>query len=268
MPYAIFAFCFVLEKTIFSGNSYPADLFSLTTLQTLADNSVYYLQQLGAFLDWDHNLGERLQLGLGALCLFSFTFPIRDQLPVRIYVIAYLFLLIVYPFQQGIRFLYPVLPYVFLFIFLRMKEISAWLKDSFEINVQAVPLVFWFWVGTLSLMSSSSLAANNLLHHRAVVGPFDSLSSAMFDFIRNETPPDSIVVFFKPRVMHLLAERDSFNTVQCEKLLNGDYMVIKLLHAAWVEDYQISPADFIKCSSLAKLHKIYGNEGYTVYEIN
>jgi hypothetical protein len=82
----------------------------------------------------------------------------------------------------------------------------------------------------------------------------------VFNFIKDETPPDSVIVFFKPRAMRLFTDRDSIMVLECENLLLGDYVV---LHKNW-EYSQILPKDIPECD--IPLKDVFENQRFIVYE--
>jgi hypothetical protein len=83
----------------------------------------------------------------------------------------------------------------------------------------------------------------------------------MFAFIREETPKDSVVIFFKPRAMHLFTDRDSIMSIECDRLLLGDYVA---LHKTW-EYSQILPKDINACN--LPLEPVFENGRFIVYKL-
>ena len=83
----------------------------------------------------------------------------------------------------------------------------------------------------------------------------------MYDYVKTNTPSDSVIVFFKPRVLRLFTDRDSIMALECGHLLRGDYVV---LHKNW-EYSQILPTDIPACN--LPLKNVYENRKYIVYEL-
>jgi hypothetical protein len=67
-------------------------------------------------------------------------------------------------------------------------------------------------------------------------------------------------VFFKPRAMRLFTDRDSIMSIECDRLLLGDYIV---LHKNW-EYSQILPGDIQNCN--LPLKNMFENRRYIVYK--
>jgi hypothetical protein len=86
----------------------------------------------------------------------------------------------------------------------------------------------------------------------------------MFEFIREQTPADSVVIFFKPRAMRLRTERDSFFTTRCEDLPDGDYVVIEKSMGAYD---QIRREDLTHCNPAVSLTPVYEKDQFVVYQV-
>jgi hypothetical protein len=171
-------------------------------------------------------------------------------------------LLVTWPETQGGRFLFPIFPSVLL--------IAA---DGFQAlpeRLSGRPARLTPWIGLLatgalmliSLAVSMRLAWVNLENDRDINGPFDPVSAQMFEFVRQDTPPTSVIVFFKPRLMRLLTGRDSFLTETCADFAKGDYVVI---HEKQGYNGQIGDLE-ISCPDL-HLPVIFNNQRFTIYQV-
>lgn len=117
----------------------------------------------------------------------------------------------------------------------------------------------------VSLNTDIQLISQNLANDKFVEGPFDYISYAMFRYIREKTPEDSIVIFFKPRAMNLLTERNSFMTKNCEDLLKAEYIV---MHKFMGTYDQIKPEKISDCNPNVSLTQIFENEMFLTYSID
>jgi hypothetical protein len=93
-------------------------------------------------------------------------------------------------------------------------------------------------------------------------GPFDSYSREVYDYIQDQTPADSVIVFFKPRAMRLLTGHDSIMSTECERILKGDVLVL----SRKVEDNQQIPPEEIGACHLP-LEEVLKNNRFIVYQI-
>jgi len=192
----------------------------------------------------------------------------RD-LPVHLYSLATITLFTLWPERQGLRFIYPVIPFLLLFSFDGMKTaIEKVAKMTSEkVTKAAATLVYILFIGLalVSLGISLSLARNNLASNREINGPFDPVSSQMFSYVREKTPANSVIVFFKPRAMRLFTDRDSFMTERCEDLSKGNYLAVSEKIG---DNGQISPDQVMTCNPAVRLDEIFNNKRFTVYKIN
>lgn len=183
-----------------------------------------------------------------------------DQ-PILLFFIFYLGAMLVWPEWQGIRFIFPVLPIFIYFVFQGIDVVLGIVSERYYLFDKGVVSLLWLVLAGSFLFSSGTRAYNNLKNNRKINGPFDSYSGDVFNFVKEETPPDSVIVFFKPRAMRLFTDRDSIMVLECENLLKGDYFV---QHKKW-EYSQILPDDIQNCD--LPLKNIFENQRFIVYQI-
>ncbi len=102
----------------------------------------------------------------------------------------------------------------------------------------------------------------NLQNERSINGPFDQSSRQVYDYIQQETPADSVIVFFKPRAMRLMTGHDSLMSTECDRMLKGDYLVLSRKVG---ENNQIPPEQIDSCN--LPLNEVLRNNRFLVYEI-
>jgi len=134
------------------------------------------------------------------------------------------------------------------------------LPKSYRPLSTGISYLLWIILAGIFLFTSGTRAYLNLQNDRKINGPFESYSDEVFRYIQAETPPDSVIVFFKPRAMRLFTARDSIMVLECENLLLGDYVV---LHKNW-EYSQILPKDISDCN--LPLKDVFENQKFIVYE--
>ena len=183
-----------------------------------------------------------------------------DQMLI-IFFAFYFAVMLIWPEWQGIRFIFPLLPIFIYFAFQGTKTtIDKLLKKNRPLG-SGVNYMLWLLLAAIFLFNSGAQAYGNLKDGRKINGPFDSFSDEMFNLIKEETPSDSVIVFFKPRAMRLFTGRDSIMVLECDRLSLGDYIV---LHTTW-EYSQILPDKIQDCSQPMEL--VYENRRFLVYEI-
>jgi hypothetical protein len=83
-----------------------------------------------------------------------------------------------------------------------------------------------------------------------------------YKFIKNNTPSDSVIVFFKPRAMRLMTDRNALALTECERIPEGDYVALSKKVG---ENLQIPPEQIDECN--LPLHKVFENRRFVVYEV-
>ena len=183
-----------------------------------------------------------------------------DQMLV-IFFAFYFAVMVVWPEWQGIRFIFPLIPIFIYFAFQGMLSFVRILPERYVSFGKGVNFLLWLALAGIFLFQTGTRAYSNLRENRQINGPFESFSTEMYDYVKANTPPESVVVFFKPRAFRLFTDRDSIMALECNHLLRGDYVI---LHKNW-EYSQILPKDIPNCS--LPLKNVYENRKYIVYEL-
>jgi len=161
------------------------------------------------------------------------------------------------------RYLFPLLPIYVSFVLTGMES----LHDSDKIlNVlwRAISICSVIVVIVFFLRISINGVSENLSHQRKEkTGPYLSTSKELFSFISNNTRNDSIIIFFKPRVMRLYTNRQSIMIDQVNKLERGDYFCF-YLHNPY---NQIRKEDVVSLSENGKINLVYQNADFQLYRI-
>jgi hypothetical protein len=178
-----------------------------------------------------------------------------------IFFVLYFAVMLIWPEWQGIRFIFPLLPIFIYFSFQGIRTVVEKLPEKHQQFGGKISISFWLVIVAVFLFNSGTQAYTNLKEGRKINGPFDSYSDDMFNFIKAETPPESVIVFFKPRAMRLFTDRDSIMVLECDRLKLGDYIV---LHKTW-EYSQILPDKIQDCKQSIEL--VFENRRFLVYEI-
>jgi hypothetical protein len=174
-----------------------------------------------------------------------------------LFFVLYLTAMIFWPERQGIRFIFPVLPLFMYFVFQGVHALLQFVPFSGKLAVDAL----WLALIGFFLYHSGMMAYTNLKDDRAINGPFDKYSQAVYEFIKTDTPPDSVIIFWKPRAMRLFTDRDSLMSTECARLPLGDYAVI----SKKAEHSQISPDQIDECGLSPRT--VFENQRFIIYEL-
>ena len=258
---ASFAVLWIINSFLFpgGGSSYLSQYEGMT-LERVMDFAGRYFNAFGAFLGESPGW-QFLYYLLVIFFLVGAWRQWRDDLLFILFFAAWLVVHIPYPYWQGPRYIFPLLPIFVYFTFRGMKYAIAKLPDEYTVTGQRVLYGFWSLIVLVFLFNSTAFAINNLRHHREINGPFDPLSREVYDYIE-ATPADSVVVFFKPRVMKLMTDRDSIMSMECDRILKGDYLVLSRKVGS---NQQIPPEEIDACN--LPLNEVLRNNRFVVYEI-
>ena len=187
----------------------------------------------------------------------------RKQEP--IFILFFLFWMIVhitYPYWQGPRYIFPLLPILIYFAFEGMKFLINRMPEGYRLTGQRAFHGFWILIAGMFLLRSGINAYQNLQNDRSINGPFDPYSLEVYDYIKEKTPSNSVVVFFKPRVMVMMTGHPTIMSTECDRILKGDYLVLSRKVG---ENQQIPPEDIDACN--LPLDQVLKNNRFVVYEI-
>jgi 4-amino-4-deoxy-L-arabinose transferase-like glycosyltransferase len=262
LPYFVFGGLYLLQSQLLpDGQDSYLSHFSLFTFPRFMRNLRYYLRLPAEFFS-DIPLGLAFALVAAALFLADAAANFRRTLVILSYVVVTLALFIAWPETQGLRFIYPILPLLLLLAGEGFQLAASRLPDRFAAyagwagSLMAVALI------VLSLGVSTSIGWANLINGRALNGPFDQISSGMFEFVREKTPPDSVIIFFRPRLMRLLTARDAYMAQSCNNLNAGDYLV---MHEKQGTNGQIG--DVSICAG-RDFPVVFNNKRFTIYKLS
>jgi hypothetical protein len=162
------------------------------------------------------------------------------------------------------RFLLPVAPLCLVYVCHGLRRLGAWRGPAWE-RLPGAALA----AGVLAVYAWQFTRADFGSLHDGIGKPE---SVALFDYVRQETPPDAIILFQKPRAMALLTGRRSSAlhvphddeeawrylrgigatyVVADRDLFNREPSVVRAVARRWPD----------------RLREVYQNEDFTVYAV-
>ncbi len=260
----VFALLWLISSLIFPGgqSSYFRQLAGLT-FDTLQSNLINYFYLFVQFFDPNASTAWTYLYHLLVAFFVAGAWIRRqtDQILI-IFFTVYFAIVIFWPEWQGIRFIFPLIPIFVYFAFQGMLGIVEKLPARYLSVGRGFNSGLWILLAGLFLFHSANYAHTNLKNERQINGPFEPFSMEMYEYVRENTPPDSVIVFFKPRALRLFTHRNTIMSIECDRLLRGDYVI---LHKNW-EYSQFLPGDIQTCHLPLKL--VYENRKYLVYELH
>ncbi len=241
IPYLGFLTAFALWSSIFpGGGSSYLEMFSGMTKEFFIHNLKYYAQLPAELI-----ASAPFYLSLHAMSLPFFILGVIQRFKQDYFIVTYMALtiaiLVAWPFNQGLRFILPILPFYWSFVISGLASMqggASRVECAYRHILAGAPLVFILYY---SLNASAITAKENLENYKGIdSGPYTRPATEMFDYIRNNTDIDDKMVFFKPRVMLLQTGRIGFIAFSGESIKEnkGDYLV---LHKGIGSYHQVDP---------------------------
>jgi len=243
------------------GQTSYLSLYSDFSMNIFFDNIIRYSQLFDQF--FLGLPGSGFVFGVFAMLFFiGVVSRWKDDLLFVLYAGLYLLVLWSWPEWQGFRFLFPMLPFFVYFAFWGFKAVLGKLDRKQKTLGGSIGYAFLLFVLGGFLVVAGSNAYGNLRSGREINGPFDPYSIETYDFIKGNTSPDSIIVFFKPRAMRLMTDRDSLALTECERMMEGDYLALSKKVG---ENLQIPPERIDECK--LPLEMVFQNRRFIVYKL-
>ena len=228
----------------------------------LFDNLLFYLG-LPGWLFSELPLAGLFFALTGLSALWGLAQKPRAELPALVFSSLTLLLYISWPERQGLRFIYPILPFFLVLAGRGWQDLTRRIKASPWLV--HLPATFFAGLALLSLSVSFQRAGGKLFSREEINGPFDPVSAEMFAFVREETEAGSTLIFFKPRLMKLLTDRYTILIEDCARIGEGDYVVI---HEKQERNGQIDPDEIKTCNPNIELQIAFKNQRFTIYQVS
>ena len=129
-----------------------------------------------------------------------------QYLPELVFMSIYLTTLLIWPFMDGLRFVFPLLPFVLLFWVLGLEEIFKKLwgkKHLLAFQKFVLPVAF------LTLLSGCILNARRDFPADPIGKVNNKESQQLFQFIREHSSKETQIAFFRPRILRLFTARSA-----------------------------------------------------------
>ena len=257
-----FGMLWIVYSSIFpEGSESYLDQLKGFKLETALGFIHEYFQLFGAFFG-NSILWKYLYYFLFIFFLVGLWRRRKDDFIFIIFLSLWMLLLLLWPIWQGPRFIFPVFPIFIYFTFQGMKSAIRTLPEKYHRLGERALYGFWLLITGIFLFISGVNASVNLQNNRSINGPFDPFSMQVYDYIKEKTPSDSIVVFFKPRAMRLMTDHDTIMSTECDRMSQADIIVLSRKVG---ENQQIAPEEIDSCN--LPLDEVFRNRRFIIFEI-
>jgi len=270
IPYIIFTILVVIINNLFpnGGSAYLKHLFSGLTPTSVTRNINYYSVLISTFFGY---------LPIPKV-FFAITIPftalgiiknVKKDYLYLVYIFFTFLLFIFWPYHQGLRFIFPILPFYMYFFLMGLSKISTslFISGKFNpikrnlVNIVAIILI----LGSCRSIVTTCFYYNIFNNPNIIEGPYTVESSEMFAYISKNTSEEDIIIFRKPKVMTLYANRMSKNIVNFDQIKESkaDYFV-------YSEHFKNSYSQSIvfQIENYKEMFKlVFKNNKFTIYKI-
>jgi hypothetical protein len=228
LPYLIFIPAYLLVNRLLpAGGESHLQYSALISLRSIKNNALYYVTLFHRFLAVPVG-GRALYFAMTGLFVLGAFRQARRYALSLIYMLGTMALYVVWPSQQGLRFLFPVLPVYILFAALGIKELAAFVARSRARILEYAALLAILILCAVMGSSVASLVAGNMERGRAdTQGAYTPGALAAYQYVQDNTEVDAVVAFRRPRVLFLNTHRLSFSpNTEIERLKDADYLLV------------------------------------------
>ena len=260
IPYGVFFILWIVWLWALPSvsESYISYLWPLR-IRDMASTAKYYFELMPTFFfqvpfaQWIYVVSlPFLGIGLVSRIRKDYLFIVYSCLTL----IFYLFL----PSGQGLRYLFPIIPFYIYFVFVGLRRTWCICSERVQIASRMLALVVYLIILASFLTYTLELGIRNLQNGRPTADLYAPTSLEMFNYISHHSHQDDVIVFFKPRAMRLMTQRRTIVANRCAELEQGDYIVFYQNASSYLQ----VPFDLLDPCGLG-LTKVFGNSQFTIF---
>lgn len=259
IPYIIFVFGITLITiTLSSGSSGHLEELSKVNLHTMLN--IISQIRFDWFLGLDANINSLFfYIGIGVLIIMGiYAHATSDKASecvfFGIFVMGFLMLLILWV-GFDTRFLYLLLPFLVFWCFLGISLIKQ------KYYRYPILLFVMFVIANLAFINVRDMA--NIKTNINPDNAYNAESKELYNFIIANTPKDSIIISFKPRILYLNTHRLTFHTPNIKRLDEADFVAWNGRYIRDIDGMQdINSKEFI-----AKTELVFCNADWKLFRV-
>ncbi|MEM9721566.1 MAG: hypothetical protein AAGA10_20030 [Bacteroidota bacterium] len=186
------------------------------------------------------------------LCLWGIVKNWRRFQPEITFMVLYTLTLLIWPFTDGLRFVFPLLPFAFLFSILGLEKLLATVLKAYSRRV-FIKIILPMGIILLLMGCIYNVSRDFPADPKGKVN--NPESRELFSFIRENTSQETQIAFFRPRILRLFTRRTGIALKGPESLSHSP--VDMWIQPTFLETIQV-PADFTL---------IFSNKEFQVFAI-
>jgi len=276
LPYIILTVgIFVSSRILPAGDSYMSLLKDIS-LHSVAANLSYALFCLNLLFP---TLNTSLTAFIYLLCVIFFCIGVcseyRRNWIALFYILGNIAVIAFFPYTstQGLRYFIPIYPFVALFIFHGIRALCRKIQAPNKAKLHiirtflpiALPLLIMLSISPIFLSNIASNLSNDRYNS---TGAYSKDAVDLYDYIRENTDKNSVIMFRKPRVLWLNTHRKGFT----KDILAADPSD-RILHNADYYLYSTELSDEEELSAIQNndqtysIETAYMNDSFVLYKI-
>jgi hypothetical protein len=247
-------------------------------LSWLAKNTWYYINLPSRFLPFYRlPIVHALHFVLFGLAIAGIYHRFRKDVLYWLYLAVLLPVFIAWPSEQGIRFIFTILPFYFYFLFQGISALGHYLSKLGPLWAYAerapyaltMLLLLGYTVTTIHNMAYQENHPKDYAYAKYPDGPSETHTEELFHFIKTKTNQKDLMVFRRPRVLSLMTGRKAIRETRLEKLknLSGAYVIYDRQIPEKQKDSQLD-ISLLPASDAGFFREIYQNKRFVVYTVN
>lgn len=199
IPYFIYFILFFISYKVFphGGQNHLKLLYQNLNFTLIKDNHYYYKDLIKALLH-QNNLAYYILLFLFILGLIK---NLLKKIHFIVFIFLYYFVLLIWPSHQGVRFIFPLIPFLFYYVLLGIQIVFSYfhftkIKVALVISCLLLYANFQF----LSIKNYSKTSSNE---------SYTKELRQVYKVIQEKVDKNEIIVFNKPRALRLYTGRNA-----------------------------------------------------------
>jgi len=264
IPYLIIVFFLLMVQIIFPKNQsgYLSLLVDNLAFRKILSNIKYYTLLPTDFFGFWKTSAVFYGMTI-PLFIIGLLTRIRENYHYILYSAFPLGLLYVWPYQQGLRLIFSVMVFFMFFVFCGLEVVNQSIKLNVPAFVKMFKPVYVFGIVVIFFFGYRDKAAYDWLGHFTIDGPYTSEAIEMFQFIREQTKEDEIVMFKSPPVMTLYTDRRAIDLVKDIQSL-PEYTMDYYVHSVDPSSEDVEEKSFGLGENFSLIFK---NELFYVYQV-
>jgi len=228
-PFALSIFLVCLGQFILPAKESHSSYLSSISINSILSNAYHYFFSLDVLLG-DSFAPVRGFVLIASVILFAYPLLVRKVdrfFAFYLYVFSTFFLYVIWPPYQGIRFLYPIIPFYLSIVFHGYRMMCS------HHRIFSKP--YFLMTGPILISFSFVQAVSSDLDHflnrapsresAAINTPFSEQFSDLTYTLKEQLDSDAEVIFFKPRLLKYYSGLNSLRTTDLAKFTTGRYFL-------------------------------------------